>query len=221
MDNRSERRPAFATQTLQVDKTKSDQAPTAEAPLLRFVINRLTPDENAAEVSLLLILDTHSPMGADLKSRTGSIAAQANDGSSADLHAAQLDTEALSSAKFKSGHKDAVARSPRSSFPTFTSLDAFPFDRISLRPMFRLTDENNRRLEHRVEVQKAFPGRRMSVRWDQGGVVIEFARSNLEIAYVLGVSIVFLIATVAVSSEASSARDQQRVSRACFQLLAS
>ena len=186
------------TQTLRVEKSKSDQAPTEEDPLIRFVVNRLVPEENAAEISVLLILDTHSPSGEDLRTSAGSLTAQAEDGSSAELYAAHVETEALSAAKFRSGHKDAISRSPRSSFPTFTSIDAFPFDRVSLRPMFKLTDENNHWLRHRVEVQKAFPGRHMSVRWDHGGVIIEFARSNLEIVYVLGVSVVFLIATVAV-----------------------
>jgi hypothetical protein len=186
------------TQTLRVDKTKSDQAPTEQDPLLRFVVNRLVPEENSAEISLLLILDTHTPSGADLVRNGGGLTAQVEDGSSADLYAAHVETEALSAAKFRSGHKDAVARSSRQPFPTFSSLDAFPFDRISLRPMFRLTDANGRWVGHNVEVQKAFPGRHMSVRWDNGGVFIEFARSRIEIAYVLGVSVVFLVATVAV-----------------------
>jgi len=186
------------TRTLPVDKLRSDEAATKDDPLLRFVINRLTPEENAAEISLLLILDTSSPLGAELRSRGGKLTAQAEDGSSAELYGARVETEGLSAGNFISGYTDAITRSPRSSFPTFTSVGAFPFDKISLRAMFRLVDQNNRWMPHRIDVQKAFPGRQMSVRWEGGGVVVELARSNLEIFYVLGVSVVFLIATVTV-----------------------
>ncbi len=184
-----------ATQTLHLDKSISDQKPTEGDPILRFVVHRLIQEENSAEVSLILVLDTHSPMGSEIEANSQSIVAHADDGSSADLYGAHAETSVLSSADFIPGHKDAVARSSRLVFPTFSSVNAFPFDKISLRPMFKVTTNERRWHAHQVEIQKAFPGRKMTARWDNGGVVIHFSRSNLEIVYILGVSFIFLAAT--------------------------
>lgn len=184
------------TQILRVNKSKVVQTSTEQDPLIRFVINRLSPEENAADVTLLLILNTNTPLGTILKSKADGLKAQAEDGSSGPP--TLLETEELTAAKFRPGYANAITHSPRSSFPTFTSIDAFPFDKVSLRPMFKLAHADRSWLSHKIEVQKAFPGRQMSVRWDRGGVIIEFARSNLEIVYVLVVSIVFLIAAASV-----------------------
>lgn len=83
--------------------------------------------------------------------------------------------------------------------PSYPSLGTYPFDDIRLRPMVWVRSSRDGLLRARLEIEKAVPGRLLSVTQDSGAAVVTLTRAWTEKAFVLAASPVFVLISLAVT----------------------
>jgi hypothetical protein len=183
-------------------ETYAPTAPFSKAdddPLIRLVLYRVIPDENAVEASLLLIVDAESKLGEDIKGSGSSVKAIVEDGSSSHLYAMTAETTVMDASTFRHGFASAIVRSDRFFLPIYPSMGSYPFDDLRMRPMFRMQVDQSSILAFKVEVQKAFPGRLLSVEGDSGITLVSLARTPPEKAFIVTASAIFFLLSLTVT----------------------
>jgi hypothetical protein len=168
-------------------------------PLVRLVVHRIMPDENAVEASLILVINDSTELGREIKSQGVVAKAIVEDGSSQHLFAVTAQTPSVDSSAFDPGSSWAVMRSERFLLPTYPSMGTYPFDDVRLRPMLNVRSTRDGLLRARVEIQKALPGRLLAVTEEAGAVEISLTRAPTEKAFILASSLVFVLISLAVT----------------------
>lgn len=183
-------------------ETYAPAAPFSKAdddPLIRLVLHRIVPDENAIEASLLLIVDAESKLGKEIKGSGLSVSAVVEDGSSPHLYAMTAETTVMNASSFRPRFASAIVRSDRFLLPIYPSMGSYPFDDLRMRPMFRMQADQDAIFVFKVEVQKALPGRLLSVEGDSGITLIALTRTPPEKAFVITASAIFFLLSLTVT----------------------
>jgi hypothetical protein len=168
-------------------------------PLVRLVVHKIIPDENAVEASLILMIDGSTELGQEIKIQGVVATAIVEDGSSQHFFAVTAQTPPIDSSAFEPGSSWAVTRSERFLLPTYPSMGTYPFDDIRFRPMLNVRSTRDGLLRPRVEIQKALPGRLLAVTEEGGCAVISLTRAPTEKAFVLASSLIFVLISLAVT----------------------
>jgi hypothetical protein len=165
--------------------------------LVRLTIHKILVDENAVEASLLLVVNGSGEVGKQIQSGRLSVWAEVEDVSSQHLHAAGAETPLIDSSKFM--RSEAVAQSQRFNLPSYPSVDAYPFDDLHVRPLVYVRTSQGYILDFALEIQKASPGRLLSVQEEGGIPVAALKRAPTQKLFIIATATLFLLVSVAVT----------------------
>ncbi|HEX2835239.1 MAG TPA: hypothetical protein VHW00_19655 [Thermoanaerobaculia bacterium] len=165
-------------------------AKTEEPIIVRVVLHRLLADENAVEVSVVLLV--RDDLVYAVKEGRTKLTVIARDRSSYSpwgvAHAVTLDHTA---AGLRAGVGEIGVESERFTLPALPSVSGFPFDDVQVNPDVMVFRDDVWTDDVRLEIQKSIPGRLMEISGDRN-FDVRLSRTPTEQFVVIGASIVFL-----------------------------
>jgi len=184
--------------------TETQEAPThfslsKDDPVVRLVLHKILPEENSIEASLLFVVPVDSTLGSEIKSTCVKAKAIVEDGSSQHLFAMTAETDLLDATSITPGKSYAAVRSSRFLLPSYPSVASYPFDDQKVRPMITLWTSRGV-IPYRLEIQKAFRGRLLTIKGKGGIPEVTLKRASTEVAFILTASLVFLLLSSAVAA---------------------
>jgi hypothetical protein len=167
-------------------------------PMVRLVLHRMVPDENAVEASIIVVVDSNSLLATEIRSGKTHIAAIVRDGSTV-LPFAVHSQATLDASAFEEGVSTAAAQSSRFLIPVLPTMGSYPFDDLTMRPIQELRRSDGFSSRFTLEVQKALPGRLLTVSGDPYIVEIGLTRTPVEKAFVVIASLIFFILSLVIT----------------------
>ncbi len=187
-----------------VEPLRSVPQPSENSPLVRLVVHRLLPEENKAEVSVVIVLDRDVAVSS-LTLNGSCLTVAVGDRTLLGIPTIQklkLDCRADNNGRYFSGQ--VYAETPRFHLRTFASVDGYPFDHLTILPTMVVYDTDGLQVAAKYEVERAVAGRNMQIS-DRGGWDIRFVRVPLESLFVVASALVFLFLTILVGAKLFSA----------------
>ncbi len=167
--------------------------------VLRVVLHRLSPEENVAEASLILMLDSDQPLAAGVAAGKRKIFAEIRDAST--IAPFELRSQVtLDASGFRSGFSSAAVESDHFGLPASPSVNTYPFDDIQLFAIVSLYTDDREFVPFEVEVQRAISGRRLMATGNEGNPRITLTRTLLEKAYLLTAAAIFFVLSLIVAA---------------------
>lgn len=179
-----------------------------KAPVLRLVIHRLLPDENAAEASMVLTAD-YSLLDDLKKKKEPKLVGVVYDGSGYQPFSL-LNTVILEPRFSRLGFSQVSVESERFKLSALPSVSGFPFDDVDIEAIAEVVDTDGFQFPHEFEVQKALPGRILKASLVSGRGSILLTRSWTEKSLILTSSAIFVLVCLLVAARLFSARTSLR-----------